>query len=548
VSPFAARVQRHASALHRAAFAVTALGLAAIALSGCAAQRLAAQASPAPKPAAPQLVSGTFVQIPNDFVVMIPASDVETVNDVHVSDFRLGTSFDSDNKAAGKDYFQGDLLTFSFFASVSQDDNGHKVSISVNAPSPAQSTFTDAPTLSVGRGGSAKYTIQKPSGGWPTGDWTIDVLVDGSTAKTFPFSAVSAGGSSPALGASQDALGLSSEEQVWHIDGYRPEKYLYITQVLGAPVDYPPSRASDAYISDDGTKVFTSFPAALDASDGSVLWEGKPFDSGTLALGGDGIYQLLDTNSNELSPGSLTAPVRRIWPNPKGFSTARAAMSLSAAHGYPSAGPPADASILSGVRDSTWEVAPLRSDATKRYQQFYERHDTPKAGSREMEHGPWEWMLFDAKAKKVVFTRGAADLLAGTKGAQGLGVADSPPSSDDPGLWVFSDGRAIIGNKLVGADSSQDRDVLGSTDGVVTGIAPVEGRPSMVLVQVKLAADGSSGSQESQSNILYDVVMDKRFAAPDGVVGASRDGLLVLCGDGSQAQGGLGLTLWKLTP
>ncbi|MBI5231923.1 MAG: hypothetical protein HY876_07145 [Coriobacteriales bacterium] len=344
----------------------------------------------------------------------------------------------------------------------------------------------------------------------------------------------------PAPEQAKDPLGLSPARELWRVSGYVPADPVYDVQILGQPHEPLDASAADAYFSDDGTKVLTAYPAVLDGTDGSVVWEGKEAPAGELALSGDGIY--------------VIDPVRRLWPSAKSFASADAALKGSQPHEYQDRviqQDEAEAPAVVKVRPTEdWEVTGVRSDPTGRYQLFYERPLVTKPGTREAESGRWEWMVFDTKAGDVAYVRSADEVGFQVLSAPAPGEGDVTPGQTDSDLGrikVFADGSFIAGNKFVSADPSKDRDILPPGGASVRGVGLVEGRPTMVVLLVEAEPEGPMDSTGESTRILYDAEFDERFPLPAdcGVESASRDGLTVLC---EPTEGERGIVAWRLEP
>jgi hypothetical protein len=503
--------------------------------------------------APPKLITGSYNPFPtsNDAfaTAVVVSRDAQTANNVTIDGLKMGTSFDGDD-AVGDGVFRSDRLAVSFMCAGTDPQEGHTVTVQVQAPSPAEDAYADAPSFGVGRGGHVKYTLEKPAAGWPEGDWLIAVTVDGDTAASLSFSGIDDGEGLVTLATSQDALGLSETEEVWHVDGYVPEDITYGTVVLGNKPNPPGRTAACAYLSDDGKIVFTTYPAALSASDGSKTWEGDQHDSDSLALAGNGIYEL-DESGDPDGRGPWNTPVRRIWPQPKSYATAKAAVRGTKPHVFSEHEPLADRGLLAKVRSRTWEVNTVRADPSGRYHLFYERATEAVAGSRDRTPAEWKWMVYDTAKKRILYTRSATEVGLTFLQTGAAGTTDEVPTDGDPRILMLSNGRFIAGAHLVGPTQADDRSLIGNADLVVRGVSRVEGSDSDFVVH-GTPGDEAQSNSESTVSLIYNADLNKRFPAPDGgILSASRDGMLILSMTGPDSENEdakPGLTLTRLCP
>jgi len=333
----------------------------------------------------------------------------------------------------------------------------------------------------------------------------------------------------------QPSAGIETIEaqQLWDVAGYAPTDPTYSVNLLGEHRANLEPSAGVAYLSDDGATVYTAYPAALRASDGTAIWEGKEAPSFALAFAGDGIY-LADT-------------LKRLWPRPGAVSKAEL-QKLEKAH--PTEGSPllrdtVDLPEVARIRPkSSWEEHAVCRDSANRWWLFYERSLSSVPGSREPEKGEWQFMMFDASAKSVAYTRTTASV-----GWMPL-TPDSTPdqTSYDLGrILVLPDGRFVAGATLAGQDESQDARMVPDIHGVaVKDVFSVEG--SAKLIRLGMWEDPNLSDEQKAAVpdvVYYDTDLGKAYSVPDetNVVSASRDGhtlVSVSVGDSPH------VSLWRL--
>jgi len=330
-----------------------------------------------------------------------------------------------------------------------------------------------------------------------------------------------------------EVLGLTEAQQVWSVEGYVPSNRTYMVGIVGRTFELLDKGGAQAYLSDDGETVYTSYPAALKASDGTALWEGSEAEENSIALAGDGVYTL--------------DPLARLWPSP---APARLAdvLGRTAFHTFDGAGlgwPDVDRPEIQKVRPKAkWDVHALKTDPSGRWWLFFERTLSPKPGQRESVPGEWEFMVYDAESHRVAYTRPTS----------GIGwvpiVPDSTPDdtdSDGGRILVLIDGRFVAGNVIAGEDSSKDLTILSGEPQVRDkGVGQVEGSPNLVMVGLEV---DSSAPDELKSEtpdwICVDVNSGNKYMLPEGlhVLSGSRDGRRVLVGSN---EGPIGVALYEL--